>query len=88
MVSCQDFTEALLDFVAKELPPHRQEELEKHVAACQACSGALAGYQRVVALARELPRPALPEGFLERFRKAAEKKESRPEDQSPGSGGA
>jgi anti-sigma factor RsiW len=73
MISCQDLTEGLADFVAGELPDDRHAEFENHLAACPVCARALNDYQRVVSLARELPMPPLPEGLLERFRNAVEK---------------
>jgi anti-sigma factor RsiW len=80
MISCQDFTEGLAGFVARELPDDRHAEFENHLAGCEACARALNDYQRVVELARELPRPPLPKGLLERFRNAVEKDRPRSEE--------
>jgi anti-sigma factor RsiW len=75
MLSCQEFIEGMYAFVAKGLPPDRQKEQEEHLAVCERCARAVADYQRVIDLARQLPNLSLPEGFLQRFREAAAEKE-------------
>jgi hypothetical protein len=70
MVKCCDFAEAMYPFAAKELSAARQEEFQRHLDGCEGCRQALAEYQRVTALAKQLPDLPVPPGLLERFRDA------------------
>jgi anti-sigma factor RsiW len=70
MVTCRDFAEAMYPFAAKELPAARQEEFQRHLDGCAACRQALAEYQRVTALAKQIPDLPVPRALLDRFRDA------------------
>jgi anti-sigma factor RsiW len=70
MVNCQEFGRVLYDFVAKELPAERREEIDHHLAECPACRSALKQYEQTIHLAGSLPPTPTPPTLLERFKAA------------------
>ncbi|HEY7424880.1 MAG TPA: zf-HC2 domain-containing protein [Gemmataceae bacterium] len=80
MLGCQDFIAGMDAFVAKDLPPDRQAEYEAHLTVCKRCARAVADYQRVIDLARQLYDLPLPEGFLQRVREAIAEMEPEEEE--------
>jgi hypothetical protein len=55
MSSCRDLRESLYEFVARELPAQRQDELHQHVSCCPPCAAFVDSYQVTIQLARRLP---------------------------------
>jgi anti-sigma factor RsiW len=70
MLTCDDFSELLPALLDGELPAARREEVTTHLSGCCRCSGELARYRQVIALARCLPELPPPPALLERFRAA------------------
>jgi hypothetical protein len=70
MVNCQDFSLSLYGFVAKELPPEQQGEMDQHLADCAGCRKLLEQYQQTLHLAHSLPQAPPPESLLKRFKAA------------------
>lgn len=70
MISCQDFSGFLYDYVSGQLSKEMKEEAEQHVAGCLRCKVELEQYRQVIQLARQLPGVPPPHGLLQRFRGA------------------
>lgn len=67
MMTCQELTELLLEFVAEQLPPERRDHAEQHLRSCHACTAYVGSYRILVRLVRRLPDAPLPQTLLHRF---------------------
>lgn len=64
MMSCQDYSEAIAEFVDGALDPARQRDLERHVEGCAACRALVADLKSIQAAAFTLDRVELPGHIL------------------------
>jgi anti-sigma factor RsiW len=67
-MGCQDYSEAIADFVDGTLDPARQRELERHVEGCAACRALVADLKSIQAAAFTLDRLELPPHILPSLR--------------------
>ena len=63
-MTCQDYSEAIAEFVDGALDPARQRELERHVEGCAACRALVADLKSIQAAAFTLDRVELPPHIL------------------------
>ena len=63
-MSCNDYSEAIAEFVDGALDPSRQRELERHVEGCPACRALVADLKSIQAAAFTLDRVELPPHLL------------------------
>ena len=63
-MSCNDYSEAIAEFVDGTLDPSRQRELERHVESCLACRALVADLKSIQAAAFTLDRVELPPHLL------------------------
>ena len=63
-MSCQDYREAIAEFVDGALDPARQRDLERHVEGCAACRALVADLKSIQAAAFTLDRVELPPHIL------------------------
>jgi anti-sigma factor RsiW len=66
-MSCNDYREAIAEFVDGALDPTRQRELERHVEGCPACRALVADLKSIQAAAFTLDRAELPPHILPRL---------------------
>lgn len=52
MSDCKELITFLGDYLARELPPERNLEFERHLAICESCVQYLASYQETIRMAR------------------------------------
>jgi anti-sigma factor RsiW len=67
-MSCQDYSDAIAEFVDGQLDPARQRELERHVEGCPACRALVADLKTIQAAAFTLDRLELPPHLLPALR--------------------
>jgi anti-sigma factor RsiW len=60
MITCRELAELLYDLSSGELPPERQEHVERHLSLCSHCAAYVETYRLTIQMTRALPRPALP----------------------------
>jgi anti-sigma factor RsiW len=63
-MTCQDYSDAIAEFVDGSLDPARQRELERHVEGCPACRALVADLKSIQAAAFTLDRIELPPHIL------------------------
>lgn len=51
-MTCREFADFMMDYLAGELPSESRESFERHLAICQNCRNYLAGYQETVRLGK------------------------------------
>ncbi len=68
---CEQVRQKLDAYAANELAVGAREQVENHLAACDACRQALARQRELAALLRGVPAPPVPEGFAARLMAAA-----------------
>lgn len=51
-ITCRELIAFLLEYIAGELPPERQEEFERHLSVCPQCVQYLKNYKATVAMAK------------------------------------
>jgi anti-sigma factor RsiW len=49
-VTCREFTDVIIDYLAGELSPHTENECESHLDTCRSCPCYLASYEESVRL--------------------------------------
>jgi anti-sigma factor RsiW len=64
MMTCQDFSDAIAEFVDGSLDPAAQRDLERHVEGCPACRALVADLKSIQAAAFTLDRVELPPHLL------------------------
>lgn len=52
-MTCRELVEAILDYVAGDLPPGARAEADLHLDGCADCREYLVGYRATVALAKD-----------------------------------
>jgi hypothetical protein len=67
-MTCQDYRDAIAEFVDGALDPARQRELERHVEGCPACRALVADLKTIQAAAFTLDRVELPPHLLPALR--------------------
>jgi anti-sigma factor RsiW len=73
MITCRELAELLLEFETGELPPDRQERIERHLVVCSPCMCLVESYRHTISLSRRLPCAPLPAPFEARLRAVVEK---------------
>lgn len=68
-MSCERAIELMIDALVEPLDKQRQEELDRHVAACDSCAAELAGYRVLWQRLETVAIPNLTPGALERLQK-------------------
>ena len=76
---CEQVRQKLDVYAANELAAGVREQVESHLAACDACRRALARQRELAALLRGVPAPPVPEGFAPRLMAAARERVSASE---------
>jgi Putative zinc-finger len=69
-IECADFDELLAEYVENELADSLHARLKAHAQHCKICKRGEMLYREVISLAKNLPKPAMPEGMSARLRAA------------------
>jgi anti-sigma factor RsiW len=69
-MTCRQLAEALLEYVAGELPPEECDRIRRHLCQCPPCVAYLESYELTIRLTRQLPAAPVPPQLLERVRAA------------------
>ena len=71
-MTCREVSEALIDYVAGELPAEVLDHLRRHLELCPPCVTYLETYQVTIRMTRTLPDAPPPPELLERLKAALE----------------
>ena len=58
MITCQELTDGLMDFLSDEMWPPKRAEFDLHLARCASCTAYLKSYKETIQLARMAYDPA------------------------------
>jgi anti-sigma factor RsiW len=70
MITCQELTDGLMDFLSDEIWPPKRAEFELHLARCGSCTAYVKSYKETIQVARMAYDPAhyapvMPESLIQ-----------------------
>jgi len=84
MLSCDDVSRLLFDYISEDLPTEDRDLIEAHLLKCLACRSLVDSYRAVIRLASELPAKPVPPSLLDNLRRAAKEHDSDVHRSDPG----
>lgn len=74
MKSCEGIRDRLMDLIEGELTAGEHQRVEAHLAQCPECSREVRALRETLARLRSLPEPAVPDGLLDGFSAAVQRR--------------
>lgn len=67
MISCQDLSDLLLDYLASELDDELRRAVDQHLNACPSCFAFCHTYRMTISLSRKLTYQPVPPSLIEKI---------------------
>lgn len=84
MTSCDDIRDRLVDLIEGELAAGERRRVEAHLARCPDCSREVRALRETLAQLQSAPEPEVPEGFLDGFSAAVQRRIAAERPPRPG----